>query len=29
LINSMKQDVYNDALNSNKIEIYINDKSSK
>jgi hypothetical protein len=29
LINSMKQDVYNDALNNNKIEIYINDKSNK
>lgn len=29
LINSMKQDVYNDALNNNKIEIYINDRSKK
>lgn len=29
LINNMKLDVYNDALNNNKIEIYINDKSSK
>lgn len=29
LINTMKQDVYNDALNNNKIEIYINDRSKK
>lgn len=29
LINSMKQDVYNDALNNNKFEIYINDRSKK
>jgi len=29
LIEQMQQDVYTDALNKNKIEIYINDKSKK
>lgn len=29
LINTMKQDVYNDALNNNKIEIYIDEKNKK
>lgn len=29
LINQMKQDVYNDALNNNKIEIYIDEKNKK
>jgi hypothetical protein len=29
LITKMKEDVYNDAVNQNKIEIYINEKSEK
>ncbi|MBL7883316.1 MAG: peptidyl-prolyl cis-trans isomerase, partial [Bacteroidia bacterium] len=29
LIEQMQQDVYTDALNNNKIEIYIHDKSKK
>jgi hypothetical protein len=29
LISKMKEDVYNDAANNSKIEIYINDKSKK
>ena len=29
LISKMKQDVYNDAVNNNKTEIYINDKTKK
>jgi hypothetical protein len=29
LITKMKEDIYNDADNNNKIEIYTNDKSKK